>query len=76
MVYSNIYEFIADKGKSFGVPPSPFGPFGKFSTKTGPDPLATTRMGRVGGMGNGGGKMLTALQQGRGFLNQNSTVTR
>ena len=71
MLSQNIYEYIAAKGKTFGIPPSPFGPFGKFSTKTGPDPLATTRMGQVGGLGNGGGKMMTAHQQGRGFLNQN-----
>lgn len=71
-VFTNIYEYIAAKGKVFGVPPSPFGPFGDGKTKkNGPDPLAITRMGRVGGMGNGGGKMLTAYQQGRGFLNQN-----
>lgn len=66
MVYSDIYQFIAAKGKTVGVPPSPFGPFGKFSTKTGPDPLPLTKMGRTGGLGNGGGKMLTPFQQGRG----------
>ena len=72
MVYSNLYDYIAAKGASFGIPPSPFGPLATPKKKNGPDPLNSTRMGRVGGMGNGGGKMLTAYQQGRGFLNQNS----
>jgi len=71
MLYSNIYEYIAAKGKTLGVPPSPFGPLGQRAKKNGPDPLAVSRMARVGGLGNGGGKMLTAHQQGRGFLNQN-----
>jgi hypothetical protein len=72
VLYQNIYEMIAAKGKTLGIPPSPFGPLGNGVTKkNGPDPLAVSRMGRVGGMGNGGGKMLTAHQQGRGFLNQN-----
>lgn len=71
MVFQNIYEYIAAKGATYGIPPSPFGPFGKPKKKNGPDPLNTGRMARVGGLGNGGGKMLTAFQQGRGFLNQN-----
>lgn len=70
-VITNIYDFIAARGKTWGVPPSPFGPMGEFKTKTGPAETAASRIGRVGGLGNGGGKMLTALQQGRGFLNQN-----
>lgn len=70
-MYANIYDFIAARGKVFGVPPSPFGPMGDHKTKTGPAEKAVSRMGRVGGLGNGGGKMLTAHQQGRGFLNQN-----
>lgn len=71
MLYQNIYEYIAAKGKMMGVPPSPFGPMAEVKNKPGPDATAATRIGRVGGLGNGGGKMLTAFQQGRGFLNQN-----
>ena len=73
MLYQNIYEMIAARGKMVGIPPSPFGPFGKNTNKPGPEAGAASRMGRVGGLGNGGGKMLTAHQQGRGFLNQNTT---
>lgn len=73
MVYQNIYDFIAARGKMFGIPPSPFSHMAipESKAKTGPAELAVSRMGRVGGLGNGGGKMLTAHQQGRGFLNQN-----
>lgn len=71
MVYQNIYEMIAAKGATLGIPPSPFGPFGRPTKKNGPSPSVATLMGQVGGLGNGGGKMMTALQQGRGFLNQN-----
>lgn len=73
MVYDNIYDFIAARGKAFGIPPSPFSLMGQMErkSKTGPAEGAASRLGRVGGLGNGGGKMLTAFQQGRGFLNQN-----
>lgn len=71
MVYNNLYEMIAAKGATVGIPPSPFGPFGSHAKKNGPSASGKARMGRVGGMGNGGGKMMTAYQQGRGFLNQN-----
>lgn len=70
-VYSNLYEYIAAKGATVGIPPSPFGPFGSHGKKNGPDAKGASRMGRVGGLGNGGGKLMPALQQGRGFLNQN-----
>lgn len=67
---NNIYEYIAAKGATFGIGPSPFGPFGTKGGrgKPGPAALGTTLMGRVGGLGNGGGKLQTALQQGRGIL--------
>ena len=67
---NNIYEYIAAKGAMWGIGPSPFGPFGSLGKKekTGPDVLAATLMGRVGGLGNGGGKLQTALAQGRGIL--------
>lgn len=70
-VYENFYEFIAAKGATLGIPPSPFGPLGSFKKKNGPAESGAARAGRVGGLGNGGGKMMTAYQQGRGFLNQN-----
>ena len=69
-VYSNFYEYIAAKGATLGIPPSPFGPMGVPRKKNGPTPTQASRIGRVGGMGNGGGKLMPALQQGRGFLNQ------
>lgn len=71
MLYENLYEMIAAKGATLGIPPSPFGPFGAQAKKNGPSQSQGTRLGRVGGLGNGGGKMMIALQQGRGFLNQN-----
>lgn len=73
MVHTNIYDFIAARGKMFGIPPSPFSLMGQMNAKkkTGPAETTASRIGRVGGLGNGGGKMLTAFQQGRGFLNQN-----
>lgn len=72
MVYTNIYDYIAAKGKIFGIPPSPFSAAGSWGKKNGPDPVNAGRMAKVGGLGNGGGKMLGAFQQGRGFLNQNT----
>lgn len=71
MLAQNIYEFIAMKGATYGIPPSPFSPLAKLKNKPGPAESPESRRGRVGGLGNGGGKMLTAYQQGRGFLNQN-----
>lgn len=70
-VFHNIYDYIAAKGSIYGIPPSPFGPFAQPKKKNGPTPGNAGRIARVGGLGNGGGKMLTAHQQGRGFLNQN-----
>jgi hypothetical protein len=67
----DIYDYIAAKGKLFGIPPSPFSPLGQAAKKNGPSPLNAGRLARVGGLGNGGGKMQTAYMQGRGFLNQN-----
>lgn len=69
-VYSNFYEYIAAKGATLGIPPSPFGPYGQFQKRNGPAKSSASRIGRVGGLGNGGGKLMPALQQGRGFLNQ------
>lgn len=66
---NNIYEYIAAKGATWGIPPSPFGPFGTpAQRKPGPVTATATLMGRVGGLGNGGGKLQTALAQGRGIL--------
>lgn len=68
---NNIYEYIAAKGAMWGIPPSPFGPLGQMPRSRGtPGPAVSTQtlMGRVGGLGNGGGKLQTALQQGRGVL--------
>ncbi len=67
---NNIYEYIAAKGKEWGVAPSPFGAasYEVRKAQRGPAVKAATLMGRVGGLGNGGGKLMTALQQGRGIL--------
>ena len=71
MLQNDIYAYIRAKGKPLGVGPSPFSAEGMMAAapkrKNGPDPLQTTLMGRVGGLGNGGGKLLTAIQQGRGL---------
>ena len=68
-MYRDIYEYIAAKGKTVGIPPSPFAPAGREIRKNGPEASGLSRMGRVGGLGNGGGKLMPGLQQGRGFLN-------
>jgi hypothetical protein len=72
-MYKSLDEMLAAKGKKRGMGVSPFAPGGAPAKKNGPEQTNATRIGRVGGMGNGGGKMMFALQQGRGFLNQNGT---
>jgi hypothetical protein len=71
MMANDIYQYIREKGKTLGIGVSPFSVEGmmvaRAKKKNGPDPLQTTLMGRVGGLGNGGGKLLTALAQGRGI---------
>ena len=70
MLSTDIYAYIAERGKQWGIPPSPFSIEGQMLAKPrshkGPKVDQATLMGRVGGLGNGGGKLQTAVQQGRG----------
>ncbi len=68
MAGRDIYEYIRLKGARWGVGPSPFSTEASVgqSSPGGLGPTALTRMGRVGGLGNGGGKLQTAIAQGRG----------
>ena len=68
MAGRDIYEYIRLNGARFGVAPSPFSVEASLgqSPSGALGPTALTRMGRVGGLGNGGGKLQTATAQGRG----------